>query len=78
MKSPNANRDAAETLFEARKNAADKVSARIANDRQQKMQADAVKTARLREQRLAKEAADASATAGKAPKADVEQRHVDD
>lgn len=77
MKSPKAKSDEAETLFEARKAAADKVSARIANDRQQKNHADAEKTARLREQRLAKEAADADAARGRASKADLE-RHVDD
>jgi hypothetical protein len=57
------NRDAAEGVFEKRRNAADKLSAEIADDRQKKLQADAVKTARLRDQRLAKQAADASAAA---------------
>jgi hypothetical protein len=47
-----------------RRNAADRMSAGIEEDRRRKMQADAVKTARLREQRLAKEAAEAEA-AGK-------------
>ena len=61
MKAPNANRDAAESVFEKRRNAADKLSAEIADDRQKKLQADAAKTSRLRDQRLAKEAADASA-----------------
>jgi hypothetical protein len=58
------NRDAAEGVFEKRRNAADKLSAEIADDRQKKLQADAAKTARLRDQRLAKQAADASAAAG--------------
>lgn len=61
MRSPKANRDAAESIFEKRRNAADKLSAEIADDRQKKLQADAAKTSRLRELRLAKEAADASA-----------------
>jgi hypothetical protein len=61
MNSPKANRDAAESMFEKRRNAADKLSAEIAEDRQKKLQADAAKTSRLRDQRLAKEAAEASA-----------------
>jgi hypothetical protein len=48
-------------MFEKRRNAADKLSAEIAEDRQKKLQADAAKTSRLRDQRLAKEAAEASA-----------------
>ena len=67
MSSPKANRDAAESVFEKRRSAADKLSAEIAEDRKKKLQADAAKTSRLRDQRLAKEAADASAaTAAKA------------
>ncbi len=61
MDSRKTNRDAAEGMFEKRRNAADRLSAEIADDRQKKFQADAAKTARLREQRLAREAADASA-----------------
>lgn len=61
MNSQKTNRDAAESVFEKRRNAADKLSAEITSNRQEKLQAEAVKTARLRERRLAKEAADASA-----------------
>jgi hypothetical protein len=43
---------------QARRDADDKRTADIALDRQKRLEADAAKTRRLREQRLAKEAAD--------------------
>ena len=75
MSSPKAKRDAAEGIFEQRRNAADKLSAEIADDRQKKLHAEAAKTARLRDQRLAKEAADAiAASAASAAKATVKRK----
>jgi hypothetical protein len=48
-----------EAGFLEKRNAADKLSAQIAANRLKKLQADAMKTAPLRDQRLAKEAMDA-------------------
>jgi hypothetical protein len=45
-------------VAQARRDADDKRTADIARDRQKRLEADAVKTSRLREQRLAKEAAE--------------------
>jgi hypothetical protein len=58
MSSPKAKREAAESVFEKRRNAADKLSAEIADDRRKRLQSDALKTSRLRELRLAREAVD--------------------
>lgn len=52
---------AREAIFEKKRMAADKLSADIADARQKKLQAEALKTSRLRDLRLAKEAADAQA-----------------
>ena len=46
------------TDAQARRDADDKRAADIARDRQKRLESDAVKTRRLREQRLAKEAVD--------------------
>ena len=46
------------SIAQARRDADDKRSADIARDRQKRLEADAVKTSRLRELRLAKEAAE--------------------
>lgn len=51
-------------IAQARRDADDKRTADIARDRQKRLEADAVKTSRLREQRLAKEAADKIAADG--------------
>lgn len=48
-------------MFEQKRSAADKLSADIAEARRKKLEADALKTSRLRDLRLAKEAADAQA-----------------
>jgi hypothetical protein len=53
-------------IAQARRDADDKRSADIARDRQKRLEADAVKTRRLRELRLAKEAADMIADKGDA------------
>ena len=54
--------EASSKLFK-KKDATDKVDDQIAKDRREKLQAEAAKTARLRDQRLAKEAADNAAKA---------------
>jgi hypothetical protein len=77
MNSPMAKRAAAEGIFEKRRNAADKLSAEIADDRQKKLQADAAKTSRLRDQRLAREAADASAASEAAAAKTKTKRKLD-
>jgi hypothetical protein len=51
-------------IAQARRDADDKRTADIARDRQKRLEADAVKTSRLRKQRLAKEAADRIADKG--------------
>ena len=54
-------------IAQARRDADDKRTADIARDRQKRLEADAVKTKRLREQRLAREAADKIAADGVVP-----------
>jgi hypothetical protein len=54
-------------IAQARRDADDKRTADIARDRQKRLDADAVKTNRLRGQRLAKEAADKIAADGATP-----------
>jgi len=51
-------------IAQARRDADDKRTADIARDRRKRLEADAVKTSQLREQRLAKEAADKIAAVG--------------
>ena len=53
--------EASSKLFKQKKDAAEKADDQIAKDRREKLQAEATKTARLRDQRLAKEAADNAA-----------------
>jgi hypothetical protein len=77
MNSPKSKREAAEGIFEKRRNAADKLSAEIADDRHKKLQDDAVKTSRLRDQRLAREAADASAASEAAASKTKVKRKLD-
>ena len=55
--------EASSKLFKQKKDAADKADDQIAKDRRERLQAEATKTARLRDQRLAKEAADNAAKA---------------
>jgi hypothetical protein len=52
------------SIAQARRDADDMRTADIARDRQKRLEADAVKTSRLREQRLAREAADKIAADG--------------
>jgi hypothetical protein len=77
MNSPKAKREAAEGIFQKRRNAADKLSAEIAEDRQKKLQSDALKTSSLRDQRLARDAADASAASEAAASKTKVKRKLD-